>query len=197
MKNDAVVFISSAAYQSLMVSATEVYPRETDGVIVGRVDDHGNYHVTHAHPYQTAHRLFESVDQGNQRAVHRMNNLLTALNGHPERPHIIGGYHSHPQRKVRMRVAPSKDDLKEVQETLLPRHKSLDRWLELIVRVASPHFCYSGPKGAVHFRRLKKLATTARYESQEGFNFITGAFLIEKTKDQGYSELRVELTEHI
>jgi hypothetical protein len=136
------------------------------------------------------------VDTGNKAAVERMNDVFRAFNGTPERPHLMGGYHSHPLTRKSGQVHPSRGDIKGIRKDLLPQHPGLDSWVEVIVQVYRPTFTRESESGVKIFRRLNKLATTARYDSWRGFRFTTGAFLVypqlnEKGKD--YRELRVEL----
>ncbi|MEK6858898.1 MAG: Mov34/MPN/PAD-1 family protein [Nanoarchaeota archaeon] len=192
MKNDAIVFLSPNAYQSLLVSAVEVYPRETNGLLTGYKLPDGNYRVEHAHPFQTSERGFEWTCEGNNSAVKRVQTLLAALNGQPSRPHAIGGYHSHPQRRALAKVSPSEKDLAWVREKLsrIPEENS---WLELIMRVDVPFLERPSEKGPTHYRRLKKLRTTVRHAPTKAYGFLTGAFLIHP--EEGYDELRVELAQ--
>lgn len=191
------VILSPHAYQTMLVAATEVLPRETDGVLIGKLNPQGDYEINYAHPYQTAKRKYGSVDVGNKAAVERMNNIFNAFNGTPERPHLLGGYHSHPKKQGSGQVFPSRGDLKGIREDLLPKYPGLESWVEIIVQIYKPTFARESEPGVKTFRRLSKLATTVRYTPWEGFRFTTGAFLVypePKSDGKNYRELRVELT---
>jgi hypothetical protein len=180
----------------MLVATAEVLPRETDGVLVGKLNAQGDYEIDYAHPIQTAKRRYGSVDVGNKAAVQRMDNLLRAFNGTSEKPHVLGGYHSHPKKERTGMVFPSRGDLKGIREDLLPQHPGLDSWVEIIVQAYRPTFERDSEKGVKIFRRLNKLATTARYDPWAGFRFTTGAFLVYPQQDErgkNYRELRVEL----
>lgn len=202
MKNDITVFLSPAAHDLMLMSAIEVFPRETEGVLAGRKLEGGDYTIDRAYPFQTSKRGFEWVQEGNARATRRVHTLLHAFNGSPEHPCILGGYHSHPLTKhSQLNVCPSRKDLEVIRDDL-PNHGNLDAWLELIVRVDIPFLERRGNKGVVHYRRLKKVGTTARYTPYNAYGFLIGAFLVHPDAKRGYDELRVELhpqktSEHI
>jgi len=79
---------------TMLVSAVEVYPKETRGVLFGRKDQH-TFTVEHAFPYQTAirTRTLVKVDEDVEKCVDSLLQGLTLL-----KP--IGGFHSHTNTRI-------------------------------------------------------------------------------------------------
>ncbi len=83
-------YISANAFWGLLISAIEVYKKETYGLLIGYRDQNGMFIIEHALPHQTASRTHLSVRK-NTRAQKRMESFLKNM------PHlsVIGDFHSH------------------------------------------------------------------------------------------------------
>lgn len=83
-------YISANAFWGLLISAIEVYKKETYGQLIGYRDQNNIFIIEHAVPHQTASRTHLSV-QKNTRAEKRMESFLKNM------PYlsVIGDFHSH------------------------------------------------------------------------------------------------------
>lgn len=83
-------YISANAFWGLLISAIEVYKKETYGLLIGYRDQNNMFIIEHALPHQTARRTHLSVRK-NTRAEKRMGSFLKNM------PHlsVIGDFHSH------------------------------------------------------------------------------------------------------
>lgn len=83
-------YISANAFWGLLLSAIEVYKKETYGQLIGYRNENSMFIIEHAVPYQTASRTHLSVLK-NTRAEKRMESFLRNM------PHLslIGDFHSH------------------------------------------------------------------------------------------------------
>ena len=84
------VQISTNAFWALLVSAIEVYKKETFGTLLGYRDSNNTFIVEHAIPYQTATRTHGSVEK-NRRAHERIQKFFANL---PQLS-VVGDFHSH------------------------------------------------------------------------------------------------------
>lgn len=83
-------YISANAFWGLLISAIEVYKKETYGQLIGYRDQNNIFIIEHAVPHQTASRTHLSVRK-NSRAEKRMESFLRNM------PHlsVVGDFHSH------------------------------------------------------------------------------------------------------
>ena len=98
------IYLSEHSFLSLLVSAIEVHPKETYGVLLG-YKQRNRFVVEYAIPYQTAER-HQSFVYRNERAHEKMVRFLGDL----AKVRTIGDLHSHPDTNVR----PSDDDKEQM-----------------------------------------------------------------------------------
>ncbi len=98
------VYLTESAFLSLVVSAIEVTPKETYGVLLG-YRERNRYIIDYAIPYQTAERHTSFVYR-NEKAHEKMVRFLDELS--KVRP--IGDFHSHPNTYVKA----SKEDKQQM-----------------------------------------------------------------------------------
>lgn len=83
-------YISANAFWGLLISAIEVYKKETYGPLIGYRNQNNMFIIEHAIPHQTASRTHLSVRK-NTRAEKRMESFLKNM---PQLS-VIGDFHSH------------------------------------------------------------------------------------------------------
>ena len=87
-----VVFLTSDAFISLIVSCIEVYRKETAGILTGDyIFNSDTYYIKGAIPLQSANRKFSEVEYHLARTQRMRENLELCLSD------FIGYFHSHPQ----------------------------------------------------------------------------------------------------
>jgi hypothetical protein len=87
-----VVFLTSDAFISLIVSCIEVYRKEAAGILMGDyVFNSDTYYIKGAIPFQSANRKFSEVEYHIARTQRIRENLELCLSD------FIGYFHSHPQ----------------------------------------------------------------------------------------------------
>jgi proteasome lid subunit RPN8/RPN11 len=87
LKRDARVIISAGAKQTLLLDVYQRQNIEACGLLIGRIDDAGNWHVEIVHPLRNIYNspaYFEFAPE----------DLLAADLAFPDQ--VIGAYHSHP-----------------------------------------------------------------------------------------------------
>ncbi|HDD72460.1 MAG TPA: hypothetical protein ENG00_00035 [Candidatus Aenigmarchaeota archaeon] len=132
------VFIDSQCLRSLVTSALEVYNRETNGALIGKLSvrkirgkRRRVMSIKDIYVYQTDIRKPSEVYHGNISAYKRVLNSLRSM-----KMNIVGGYHSHafPYNCSRL----SADDILFAEEEMEAINKSryhanLSRWLEILL----------------------------------------------------------------
>jgi proteasome lid subunit RPN8/RPN11 len=88
------VFISESAFWGLLVSAIEVYKKESYGLLLGHRDGN-NFFVAHAVACQSAERHSSWV-KAREKSYARVVSFLMNLPS----LHLIGDFHSHPQHEI-------------------------------------------------------------------------------------------------
>ena len=88
------VFISESAFWGLLVSAIEVYKKESYGLLLGHRDGN-NFMVVHAVACQSAERHSTWV-KAREKSYARVVNFFQQL----PNLYLIGDFHSHPQHEV-------------------------------------------------------------------------------------------------
>jgi hypothetical protein len=145
------VLIDSGAFKHMVLSAIEVYNKETNGYIMGRMTTrklNGRRKkvmlVKHSYVFQTDKRKPSEVMHGNVSALKRVMGSLR-----PMGIRVIGGFHSHshPFDTTQM----SKGDVEFISEEIDLLGKSgirkIQRWLEIIVSVKKKEYVTSHKKG--------------------------------------------------
>ncbi|MDI6739325.1 MAG: Mov34/MPN/PAD-1 family protein [Candidatus Edwardsbacteria bacterium] len=88
------VFISESAFWGLLVSAIEVYKKESYGLLLGHRDGN-NFMVVHAVACQKAERHSTWV-KAREKSYARIVNFFSQLPS----LYLVGDFHSHPQHEV-------------------------------------------------------------------------------------------------
>jgi proteasome lid subunit RPN8/RPN11 len=153
------VIIDPGGFSSLILSAVEVYSKETTGLLVGKHDKKfvkGRLTpcvvVQGAYPLQTAWRGFTSVMVGNKRAFVRARRTLDNLGFE-----LLGEYHSHPGASARLTsydVDYIRDQLSERDKKTLKLEKK--QWLELIIGIKSRTYTKEHELGWFPLRKRRK-----------------------------------------
>lgn len=153
------VMLDPGCFSSLILSAVEVYSKETTGLLVGKHDKRfikGRLTpcvvVQGAYPLQTAWRGFTSVMVGNKRAFGRARRTLDNLGFE-----LLGEYHSHPGASARL----TKYDLDYIRDQLSERDKKTlklekKHWLELIIGIKTRSYTKEHDLGWFPHRRRRK-----------------------------------------
>jgi len=108
-------YISANAFWGLLISAIEVYKKETYGLLIGYRDQNGMFILEHAVPHQTASRTHLSVRK-NTRAQKRMESFLKNM------PHlsVVGDFHSHTGwGELKSVSQPSLTDISDMQSNAI------------------------------------------------------------------------------
>jgi proteasome lid subunit RPN8/RPN11 len=188
------VHLTARARTSLIASAIEVYPRETNGILL--CEPRAGYKVVIDGVYsiQTAERKWSSVKHGNVSAIRRMSGVVSLLDGRS----FIGGFHSHPDSDAEL----SYEDVEHILEEM-KRFRELgveiQRWLEVVVSVTRRD--YSRPKkpGWTSKRYEKKLSLTLRIPGRNGtsltgYHVVAGAYwLYQEDEDFWSREVKLRL----
>ncbi len=152
--------LEAGCFSALVISAVEVYSKETTGLLIGKRDRRfirGKLTdcvvIQGAYPLQTAKRGFTSVMIGNTRAFRRARRTLNYLGFE-----TIGEYHSHPGRYARLTIEDEdyiRDQINEINKEEL---KLLEKqWLELIVGIVKKKYKKEQKRGWFpKKRRLKR-----------------------------------------
>ena len=148
------IFLDSKSLKTLVVSAIEVYNRETNGFISGKVSvkkirgkEKPVLSLQTVYPLQTAERKPSHVVNGNDLAHRRAVSSLSAM-GIP----LVGGFHSHTDYSQDFSPYPelSANDVDfigdEMKQLNLNGHNT-HKWLELIMSVKKKEFSSSHKKG--------------------------------------------------
>ncbi len=134
------VFIERDCLEVILASAIEVFPRETNGLLMGgrlvkkvRGRNIRIFTLRMAYPVQTAERKPSYVEHGNISAVERLLKSLCAMG-----KEIAGGYHSHPEPKAHTRLTRSDadfigDEIKRYRDC--KGFRGYRRWVELVVSI--------------------------------------------------------------
>lgn len=188
------VVLEAGCFSALVISAVEVYSKETTGLLIGKPDRRfirgklTNCAVVQgAYPLQTAWRGFTSVMIGNLRAFRRARKTLDYLGFE-----LIGEYHSHPGSSARI----SLDDEDYIRDQMTERVKEelkhvKKRWLELIVGIKKlsykrDHKMGWFPKKRPRTQRARKIAGVLKTAPKRGYDIeIMGYWIdlksVEKT----------------
>ncbi len=188
------VHLTKRARTSLVAAAMEVYPRETNGILLCQPRSGPKAIIDGVYSIQTAERKWTSVKHGNISAIKRMSGAISLLDGR----NLIGGFHSHPDSDAEL----SDDDVLHIQQEM-ERFRELgvavERWLEIVVSIT--RIDYSQPKepGWSSRKFESKLGLTLRTPdrngtSLSGFHMVAGAYwLFEKSGDFWSREVKLRL----
>lgn len=103
----AKIIISNSAFLHMVASCLEVYKRETCGILLGTKSR--NYNVRYSFSYQSAERMFTSVEVGDEK-FDMMRKSMKFLSGN----RIIGDFHSHTGKIEATGL--SEEDIKDIKK---------------------------------------------------------------------------------
>lgn len=169
---------------NLVASAIEVYPRETTGLLIGKITKrriqkkNPNMAILQAaYPIQTAGRKTTEVDPIRDKGA-----FLRAFEGIVAIPgfHIVGEYHSHPDESAEL----SDDDIDYIADRIddIYRHGDLllepSRWLEIVIRIVNRAYAKRIDPSWSFSDYNRKARCVVRIPSERGFDITFGAFWI-------------------
>jgi len=169
---------------SLIASAIEVYPRETTGLLIGKVANRKIEKKNQtmailqvAYPIQTASRKFSEVNPlENKSAFLRTFSSVVVVPG----LHLLGEYHSHPDKLAKLSnddigyIADRLDDIYKQGEFLLES----SRWLEIVLRIVKKEYRTPKDPGWSYSDYNQKARCVVRISANKGFDVTFGAFWI-------------------
>jgi proteasome lid subunit RPN8/RPN11 len=185
------VIIDPRCFFSLITASLEVYNKETTGLLVGnfRARKLNGRRKTvialeAAYPFQTAKRHHTWVDIGNFEAFSRARASLHSMNFS-----MVGEFHSHPNRPVRLSTADVKyireraSEIYQLGNSMLNHH-----WLELVISVNKR--VYKRPhKTGWSFRKHKnKLEILIKITPYLGYRILLGGFWVNIDSDDNLRE---------
>lgn len=187
------VVLEAGCFSALVISAVEVYSKETTGLLIGKPDSRfirgkmtSCVVAMGAYPLQTAWRGFTSVMIGNLRAFRRARKTIDNLGFE-----IIGEYHSHPAGSARISI----DDEDYIRDQMTERDKEelkhvKKRWLELIVGIKKLSYKRDQkvgwfPKKRPRTHRVRKIAGILKTAPRRGYDIeIMGYWIDLKSVEQ-------------
>ena len=177
------IFLNSKSLKTLVVSAVEVYNRETNGFISGNFSvkkikgrDKSVLSLQTVYPLQTAARKPSQVVHGNNLAHQRTVSSLSALN-----MPLIGGFHSHTDYSHDFSPYPelSSDDVDFIEDEMKHLNNNghnIHKWLELLMTVKRKDYSSAHKKG-IKINNFKK---------KVGLNVVTTPYTSYKITLAGY-----------
>ncbi|MFX1519888.1 MAG: hypothetical protein ACFFCD_08200 [Promethearchaeota archaeon] len=122
-----VVFLTSDAFISLIVSSIEIYRKEAAGILTGDyIFNSDTYYIKGAIPLQSANRKFSEVEYHLARTQRMRENLELCLSD------FVGYFHSHPQyfnMKITSELSQAdKDSMEEGDFEIIVSIKDLKRY---------------------------------------------------------------------
>jgi proteasome lid subunit RPN8/RPN11 len=182
------VILEAGCFTALVISAVEVYSKETTGFLIGKRDRRfirGRLTdcvvVQGAYPLQTSQKGFTTVMIGNTRAFRRARRTINHLG-----IELIGEYHSHPGESARLTIEDEdyiRDQLNDIRKRelkLLEKH-----WLELIVGITKKIYKTEQkmgwfPKKRPSGQRTKKIAGTLKTTPKRGYDLEIMGYWIDQ-----------------
>jgi proteasome lid subunit RPN8/RPN11 len=175
------VLIDQRCFFTLITASLEVYNRETTGLIVGKIRERKlngrkkKYIVLEAaYPFQTAKRKPTWCDIGNFEAFERARASMHSLNFS-----MVGEFHSHPNRQVRLSEADVRYIRERVKEMYQNGNSMLNHhWLELVISVKKRHYKRAQKTGWSWRKKNKKLECIVRFTPYLGYKIQLGGFWV-------------------
>lgn len=175
------VVIDPRCFFSLITSSLEVYNRETTGLIIGNFRERqlkGRRRkvivLEAAYPFQTAKRKPTWVDIGNFEAFQRARSSLHSMNFS-----MVGEFHSHPNRPVKLSDADVRYIRERVEEIYDNGNSMLNHhWLELVISVKKREYVRPQRTGWTWRRYKNKLTCIIKTTPYLGYRFVIGGFWI-------------------
>ena len=176
------VVIDPSCFFTLITASLEVYNCETTGLLVGNVRERKlNGHrkrvivLEAAYPFQTAKRKPTWCDIGNFEAFARARASLHSLDFS-----MVGEFHSHPNRPVRLSHADVAYIQERVGEMYERGNKMLNQnWLELVISVKRRVYKTPQKTGWKWRKTRDKLTCLVKLTPYLGYTIKIGGFWVE------------------
>ncbi len=177
------VFVSPEALRSMITSVIEVYNRETNGVLIGRVSERriGKrkrrvMSVKDIYVYQTDVKKPSQVYHGNIAAFRRALESLKSM-----RLRVVGGYHCHSYPYNTSRI--SREDVEYAREEVREIERRFgglgtENWLEIILSVRRKDYAARRKEGLVVKGYRRKLRCIVVTEPFVGYDIFVSAYWI-------------------
>jgi proteasome lid subunit RPN8/RPN11 len=184
------IILEAGCFSNLIISAVEVYSKETTGLLIGKHDRRfirgrltNCVTAQAAYPLQTAWRGFTSVMIGSKRAFRRARRTLSHLGFE-----LLGEYHSHPMSSARLSIDDEdyiRDQISERDEEELKHAKKL--WLELIIGIKKKNYTKAHemgwfPKRRPRHQKTRKVAGVLKTTPKIGYDIEIMGYWIDLEK---------------
>lgn len=186
------VVLEAGCFSALVMSAVEVYSKETTGLLIGKRDRRfirGSLTdcvvVQGAYPLQTAWRGFTSVMIGSKRAFMRAKRTLSFLGFD-----LLGEYHSHPGSSARLSMDDEDYIREQIEERDIENLKLIDKsWLELVVGIIKKNYKRGQPTGwfpkkRPYSQRTRKIAGVLKASPKVGYEIEIMGYWIDLERIQ-------------
>ena len=184
------VELSRSCYYTMLRSIVETLPRESTGDLLGRkLNEH--FICVNSYPIQTANRKPKSVVYNDEKAVKRVRNLnriVNSLGGLGT--YLLGGYHSHVQRKDETieRIL-SHNDIKHASQELNEQKKHY--WIEIILNIKEKKYQEQNQTGEFVTEHKRKLRVILRDTLNHAYEITISAYKVTNPKKPKIRELKV------
>ena len=190
------VVIDPRCFFALIASSLEVYNRETTGLLIGNYRErklNGKRKrvivLEAAYPFQTAKRKPTWVDIGNFEAFGRARASMYSLN-FP----MVGEFHSHPNRPVRLSYADVRYIHERVSEIYENGNSMLNHhWLELIISVKKREYVNPQQTGWSWRRYKNRLSCMIKITPYLGYRVVIGGYWVPINGEGGPRKRRAKL----
>ncbi len=184
------IFINPKSLKALVLSAVEVYNRETNGFIAGRTvvkkikgKEKPVISLQTVYPLQTADRKPSQVIHGNDLAHRRAVTSLAAM-----KVPILGGFHSHTDYHPTQDAPPelSQGDIDHIHEEMrslksLRGGKELNKWLEIILSIKKKNYSKSRENKMEISSYKKRLGCTVITEPYKGYKITLAGYWLQNS----------------
>ncbi len=180
------IFLDPKSLKTLLVSAVEVYKKETNGFLAGRPvlkrikgKEKPVISLQTIYPLQTADRKPSQVLHGSDLAHKRTLSSLTAL-----KMPLVGGFHSHTDYLPDIEVYPelSEGDLEHIHDEMKKMKKfgyNLDPWLELLLTIKQKEYIRPQKSGITTNTYKRKLGCTIITEPKQGYKITLSGYWLQ------------------
>jgi len=177
------VSMNHRAFKSVIVSAIEVYNRETNGCLTGRKTTTMLYgrkkrviSVRGVYPFQMEKRTPSEVIHGNIAAFRRAMGSMKGLG-----LEIIGGYHSHPYPYGSIGLSEGdvtsiRDEIKSLTKMGVKVDK--EKWLEVLVCLRKKSYAKPQELGWSVFDSGNKVRVLLKTDKYVGYHVVISAYWI-------------------
>ncbi len=180
------IFLDPKSLKTLLVSAVEVYKKETNGFLAGRPvlkrirgKEKSVISLQTIYPFQTADRKPSQVLHGSDLAHRRTLGSLTAL-----KMPLVGGFHSHTDYLPDVEVFPelSEGDLEHIHDEMKKMKKfgyNLDPWLELLLTIKQKEYSRLQKPGIITNTYKRKLGCTVITGDRTGYKITLSGYWLQ------------------